>query len=195
MTTLKKMRRTQFFSLRLRLQLALLPSSRGFAIWLLLISLIVATRTPSHAQGYPAGQPIVGNSINVLASSPLYLDVKQLSGADFCAQSTTAFAQTTPPSLIFNGIGESNGTTGTVPCATNPFFSVSSALALSPVGEWDLPSAQILAQTGWTMPPATNGLRIIGTGRGGSASNNSSMLVNETLFRCVTVQNEDMTIS
>ena len=114
LTTLKKMRRTQFFSLRLRLQLALLPSSRGFAIWLLLISLIVATRTPSHAQGYPAGQPIVGNSINVLASSPLYLDVKQLSGADFCAQSTTAFAQTTPPSLIFNGIGESNGTTGTV---------------------------------------------------------------------------------
>jgi hypothetical protein len=51
-----------------------------------------AMSTPSHAQGYTTGQPIVGNSTNVLASSPLFLDATQFPGApDVCAQIDAAF--------------------------------------------------------------------------------------------------------
>jgi hypothetical protein len=70
----------------------------------LLLSPLSAAQSPS----YTIGEPAIAQTTSSLVTSPMAFDVSQLSGADFCAQSTTAFTQTTPqPPLIFNGIGTS----------------------------------------------------------------------------------------
>src|ERR1700723_1857648 len=122
-------------------------------------ALMIVLSTSAHAQGYANGQPVVGDTANVLASSPLLIDIKQLSGIDFCARSTNAFGQAA--SLIYDGTGDSGGG-GTTICATNPFT------AFQP-GEFHLPSAQILEQVPWSFGGGSNAMRIIGTGRGASS--------------------------
>ncbi len=60
--------------------------------WFFLTVLLIAVSTLTHAQGYPQGQPVEGNSTNVLASSPIFIDATQFPAATPCTQIINAIA-------------------------------------------------------------------------------------------------------
>lgn len=125
----------------------------------------------SGITGGTQGQPITGTSGGGVGSSPIFLDISKLSGADFCLQTQSALGQTT--TLVYQGGGSSGAT---VPCSVNPFATFQGGLL-------QLPSSQILAQTLWSWGNG-NGLDISGTGRGPSPASNTGAQYNTVIVSC-----------
>src|SRR5579863_8965958 len=80
-----------------------------FVILFFLASLLCSLTSPSHAQGYPSGQPIIGTSTNVLGPSPMFFDASQFAGTEPCAQIQNAILA----SNAINPMGTEINATGT----------------------------------------------------------------------------------
>jgi hypothetical protein len=107
----------------------------------------------SHAQGYTTGQPIVGNSTNVLASSPMFVDATQFPGApDVCAQINAAFtAAATAGISIVDGRGFPSSATCS-PENANATFSHATGGSTLLLGEITLTLGTSGTTPAWTIP-------------------------------------------
>src|SRR5579872_3521071 len=84
----------------------------GRTLPLLLLASLLVTSTPSRGQGYPSGQPIVGNSTNVLGSGTNFVDASVMPGTgSICAQIAQA---ATIASAAGIAVIDARGFTGTL---------------------------------------------------------------------------------